>query len=313
MSERPERERFAPLFLAFMLLFIFGNGLAAPQGLDPFYLKMFEDGEAAFAAGDHAKAVKDLEVAVFGLAADRARAAKACAYLALSHNALRNADRSRTYLRRAAGLIGKDDPRSLGLDPATAGAFEKLLDKLPVALLEGNADETPAPVWEKPVDAAAVAAAKPAIDPASVKALEGRLNKEPDNDVLRLDLASLYIGRRDHAKAVKLMRYLLKRDPEEIMATYHLSRALYFLKDPRKALEGFHKVIGPAWEERVPADAVLRSKIYIVLSLHALGQAESRDSYVSYLSRNVDPAELRRLLAEESLEKDWSLLRAEDL
>jgi len=285
-------------------------GLAAAQAIDPFYLRLFEGGEAAFVAGDHAKAVKDLEVAVFGLASDRARSARACVYLALSHSSLKNAEKSEQFLRRAVGLIGDADPGSLGLAGGALNAYERLREKLPPEP-ESEGKEQTHPAWEKPKEAAPPPLARPVVDPAKVKELEGRLGKEPDNDRLRLDLASLYIGRRDYRKAVNLMRNLLKRDPEEIMATYHLSRGLYFQKDHKRALEGFHKVIAPASAEMVTKDAVLRSMIYVVLCLNALGQKPSLDSYLDYLVQNVALADLRRLVAEEGLDRDWGKLKAE--
>jgi tetratricopeptide (TPR) repeat protein len=297
----------APAVLIFALLW---TTLPASQAIDPFYLRLFQDGEAAFVEGDHAKAVKDLEVAVFGLSADKARSAKACIYLALSHNALKNVEKSRLFLRRAAGLIGKDTPGSLGLAAGALNAYERLLESLPAGPDTGTSGEASPPVWEKPEEAASPAFRKPAVNPATVKELEGRLGKEPDNDRLRLDLASLYIGRGDHRKAAKLMRDLLKRDPEEIMATFHLSRALYFLKDPKKALEGFHKVIGPASEEKVTKHAVLRSTLYIVLCLQALGQKQSLDSYLDYLTQNVPLTELKQIIVEEGLNRDWARLKA---
>ena len=285
-------------------------GLAAAQAIDPFYLRLFEGGEAAFVAGDHAKAVKDLEVAVFGLASDRARSARACVYLALSHSSLKNAEKSEQFLRRAVGLIGDADPGSLGLAEGALNAFERLREKLPPEAEAGSEEKT-LPAWEKPKEAAPPPLARPVVDPAQVKELEGRLGKEPDNDRLRLDLASLYVSRRDFRKAIKLMRELLKRDPEELMATYHLSRALYFQKDYRKAIEGFHKIIGPASEEKVTRDAVLRSTIYIVLCLEALDQKQSLKSYLDYLTQNIALADLRRLVAEEGLDRDWNKLKDE--
>ena len=106
------------------------------------------------------------------------------------------------------------------------------------------------------------------------------------------------------------MRDLLKKDPEEIMATFELSRALFFMKDHRKAIEGFHKIISPASEMKVTKDAVLRSTIYLVLCLDTLGQKDSRDSYRDYLERNVPRSELRELIAGEGLSRDWGLLRS---
>ncbi len=294
---------------ALSAILVLGTWLAAAQAIDPFYLRLFEDGEAAFVAGDYAKTVKDLEVAVFGLSADRVRSAKACVYLALSHSSLKNAEQSRQFLQRASGLIGKDDPSSLGLAGGALNAYGRLLENLPAAP-EAQAEGAVPPVWEKSRETAPPPPARPAIDPAQVKELEGRLGKEPDNDAMRVQLGDLYIRQGSYRKAVKLSRDLLKRDPEEIMATFNLSRALYFLKDHRNAIAGFHKIIGPASEEKVTKDAVLRSTVYITLCLNALGQKTSRDSYLEYLDRNVPLAALKDLVAEEGLERDWALMTA---
>lgn len=285
------------------------TGLGAGQAIDPFYLRLFEDGEAAFVAGDYAKAVKDLDVAVFGLSADRVRSARACVYLALSHSSLKNAEESRQYLRRAAGLIGKDDPSSLGLAGGAQNAYGRLLESLPPAP-ETPANEAAPPVWEKPRETPPSQVTRPAVDPVRVKELEGRLGKEPDNDALRIQLGDLYIRQGNYRKAVKLSRELLKRDPEENLATFNLSRALYFLKDHRNAIAGFHKIIGPASEGKVTKDAVLRSTVYITLCLNALGQKTSRDSYLEYLARNVPLAALKDLVADERLEREWALMTA---
>lgn len=297
------------LAAALSAILVLGIGLAAVQGIDPFYLRLFEDGEAAFVAGDPAKAVKDLELAVFGLSADRIRSARACVYLALSHSSMKNAEKSQEFLGRAIEFIGKDDPGSIGFAGGALNAYERLLENLPVAP-EAQVAEAAPPAWKKSREIAPPSMAKPAVDPAQVKELERRLGKEPDNDALRLDLASLYIGQKSYRKAVNLMRDLLKRDPEEIMATFHLSRALFFLKDYRKALEGFHKIIGPASEEKVTKDTVLRSTLYVTMCLNALGQKNSLNSYLEYLDRNVSLAELKRLIAEEGLERNWARIKA---
>ncbi len=289
---------------------ILGTGLASAQAIDPFYLRLFEDGEAAFVAGDDVKAVKDLEVAVFGLSTDRIRSAKANIYLALSHSSLKNAEKSRQFLRRAVELIGKDDPGSLGLAGGALNAYGRLIEKLPAAP-DAEAGGTAPPVWERSRETPSPSLIRPAVDPSEVKELEGRLGKEPDNDVLRIQLGDLYLRQGNYRKALKLTRDLLKRDPEEIMATYNLSRVLFFQKDYRDALEGFHKIIGPSSEEKVTKDAVLRSIIYVTLCLNALGQTTSRDSYLAYLDRNVPLTDLRRLIAEEGLDRDWARLAVE--
>lgn len=308
-TARVQATRKGPRFLGTALLAFLavGTGLAASQAIDPFYLRLFEDGEAAFVAGDHAKAIKDLEVAVFGLSADRTRSARACVYLALSHSSLKNPEQSLRFMRRAVGLIGGAGPGSLGLAGGALNAYERLREKLPPET-DAEGEEQARPAWETPKETAQAPIPRPVIDPARVKDLEGRLGKEPDNDILRLDLASLYIGRGDYRRAVKLMRDLLRRDPEEMMATYHLSRGLYFQKDHKKALEGFHKVIAPASAEKVTKDTILRSTIYTLLCLDALGQGRSVDSYLNYLTQNLPLTELKRLVTEEGLDKEWGLL-----
>ena len=297
------------LAAALSAILVLGTGIAAAQAIDPFYVRLFEDGEAAFVAGDHVKAVKDLELAVFGLSADRIRSARSCVYLALSHSSMKNAEKSLEFLRRAVGLIGKDEPASIGLAGGALNAYERLLENLPAAP-EAQVEEAAPPAWEKSRETAPPAITKPTVDPAQVKELERRLGKEPDNDALRLQLGDLYVRQKSYRKAVNLMRDLLKRDPEEIMATFHLSRALFFQKDHKKALEGFHKIIGPASEEKVTKDAVLRSTLYITLCLNALGQKNSLNSYLEYLDRNVPLAELKRLIAEEGLERNWARIKA---
>ena len=62
------------LAVLFALFFLSARLLSA-QAIDPFYLKLFQDGEASFRARNFAEAAKDLEVAVFGLAADQMKAA----------------------------------------------------------------------------------------------------------------------------------------------------------------------------------------------------------------------------------------------
>ena len=141
------------LVAALPALLAVGISLAARWAIDAFYLRLFKEGEEAFVAGDHSKAVKDLEVAVFGLAADRVRSGRSCIYLALGHSSLKNAEKSRQFLRRAVGLIGNDDPGSLGLAGGALNAYERLLENLPPEPEAGGEDAAPS-AWEKPRETA---------------------------------------------------------------------------------------------------------------------------------------------------------------
>lgn len=289
-------------------LILLGTGLRASQAIDPFYLRMFEDGEAAFVAGDHAKAVKDLEVAVFGLSTDRVRSAKACVYLALSHNTLKNRDKSRQFLVRAAGLVGKEGPGSLGLDKAALNGYERLIEDFRIT--PGAPEEQTGVVWEKASVEPSAQKTRPPVDPSRVRELEARLKASPDNLAIRYDLGSLYFEQRAYKKLVGIMEGLLKKHPEEIDATFHLAKARFYQREFRKATDGFHKIISPASENQVTKDMVLRSTIYIALCLHELGQKQSLASYMDYVSQNIPLAELKRILFEEDLTERWERFRS---
>ncbi|MCJ7643551.1 MAG: hypothetical protein MUP28_03610 [Candidatus Aminicenantes bacterium] len=298
------------LAMAILLaLFLPSARLFPAQAVDPFYLRLFEDGEAAFVAGDHAKAVKDLEVAVFGLSTDRVRSAKACVYLALSYNTLKNRDKSRQFLVRAAGLVGKEGPGSLGLDKTALNGYERLIEDFRIT--PGAQEEQTGVVWEKPSVEPPAQKTKPPVDPSRVRELEARLKASPDNPAIRYDLGSLYFEQRAYKKLVGIMEGLLKKHPEEINATFHLARARFYQREFRKAHDGFHKIISPASENLVTKDMVLRSTIYMTLCQNALGQKKSLDSYLDYLDRKVPLAELKRIIAEEGLERNWELLKAQ--
>ena len=290
-----------------LALFVPSAGLFPAQKIDPFYLKLFQDGEAAFLAQDYAKAVKDLEVAVFGLSADRIRAAKACIYLSLSHNALKNRDQSRRFLARAAGLVGKEGPGSLGLAEAATNGYERLVEDFRIT--PGAPEEKTGVVWERDVAEPPVEKIRPPVDPARIRELEARLKISPNDSAIRFELGSLYFEQGAYKKLAGIMEGLLKKSPGDVSAVFHLARARFFQGEFRKALEGFHKIISPASENQVTKDVVLRSTIYITLCLHELGLKQSLASYMDYVSQNIPLSLLNRILADEGLLKRWALLK----
>ena len=297
------------LAMAILLaLFLPSARLLPSQAIDPFYLRLFEDGEAAFVAGDHAKAVKDLEVAVFGLSADRIRAAKACIYLGLSHNALKNRDKSRQFLVRAAGLVRKEGPGSLGLDIASLNGYERLIEDFRIT--PGAPEEQTGVVWENTGAEPPAQKTRPPVDPSRIRELETRLKASPDEAAIRYELASLYLEQGAFKKLAGIMEGLLKKHPEEVSAVYHLARARFFQGEFRKAIDKFREVVSPSSENQITKDMVLKSTIYITLCLHELGQKQSLASYLDYVSQNIPLAELKQILAEDGLTERWALMRA---
>ena len=293
-----------------LALFLPSASLRPAQAIDPFYLKLFQDGEAAFRARDFAEAVKDLEVAVFGLSADRAKAAKACIYLSLSHSALKNTDLCRQFLSRATTLLGKDGPGSLGLDMATLNGYERLIEDFQIA--PGTPEEQTGVVWENAAAEPPAQRTRRPVDPSIVRELEARLKASPDEASIQYELGSLYFEQKNYKKVVAIMEGILKKHPEEIPAVFHLARARFFQKEYRRANYGFHKVISPSSENQITKEIVLRSTIYLTLCLHELRQKESLASYLVYVSQNIPLAELKRILAEEGLTERWARLNTQN-
>jgi len=292
-------------------LFFPSARLLSAQAIDPFYLKLFQDGEASFRARNFAEAAKDLEVAVFGLAADRMKAAKAYIYLSLSYSALKNRDLCRQFLSRAITLLGEEGPGSLGLDIVTLNDYGRLIEDFQLAPGASPREQTGG-VREK-------AAAEPQpqaqktkrpVESSRIKELEAKLKASPDEASIQYELVSLYLEQKNYKKIISIMEGFLKKHPKEVPAVFHLAKARFFQKEYRRANYGFHEVISPSSENQVTKDIVLRSTIYLALCLHELGQKVSLASYLDYISQNIPLAELNRILAEEGLTERWTRLKA---
>jgi TonB family protein len=100
--------------------------LCAPQDIDPFYLRILEKAQKSFLSRDYAQAVRDLEVAAFGLAADSQLRAKALIYLGLSRFYLNDVKSAEKNLREAAGLLPDSDWSGLEIAAAALPDLERL-------------------------------------------------------------------------------------------------------------------------------------------------------------------------------------------
>ncbi len=128
--------------LALGLALIAPAGLGAgpqatpPQQVDPFYLKMLDAGERSLRAGAFTEAVRDLEIAVFGLGRNPRLTGKAYLLLAVCRDALLDKDKSRANLTTAAGLLGPEGAAGLDLDERTLAVVRNLVGtyKIPLAV-----------------------------------------------------------------------------------------------------------------------------------------------------------------------------------
>jgi len=90
-----------------------GQGEQAPLS---FYENLLLSGEEAFFSGEYKKAIKELEIAAFGLFQRRFSVAKAYVLISLSYYHLDNLDSAEGFLREADRLLSEEELKELELN-----------------------------------------------------------------------------------------------------------------------------------------------------------------------------------------------------
>jgi tetratricopeptide (TPR) repeat protein len=223
---------------------------ASGQDTDPFYRKTLESGEASYLAKSFEEAVRNLEIAVFGLAKEKTLQARGYVFLALSRAALQQKDLTAENLASAIALIGKDELRVMNLPEGAKAELEKLLTSsagrgsgsLPVSPAPPPKKEietlpTVRPQTESPAPAPQTA---PVVSP--VERLREAMKTNPRDPLSYYELASHYRENKDIANARKTLETLLARNPAEIRGYLEIGRLEYAarnLKAAEKILEKF--------------------------------------------------------------------------
>ena len=108
------------------------------QQTDLFYLSALEKAQQAFLAHQYQAAVKDFEIAVFGITQDNKLRAKAYVYLGLSQYYLNDVKGCEKSLQEAAGLLGKDGFAGLQIYETAWPDLEKLLGFFNISLAKND-------------------------------------------------------------------------------------------------------------------------------------------------------------------------------
>ncbi len=119
--------------LVFCLLAILaGNQLPAQQvaagssQVDPFYLRLFDDGLAAFNRGDFEEAFESLKIAAFGLLDEPDLLGEAFVYLTLSAYNLKKTEQVEYYLREISRFKLNNRIRSSRLPEKIKDQFARI-------------------------------------------------------------------------------------------------------------------------------------------------------------------------------------------
>jgi len=115
-----------PVILLIGILFLL-NSVHFSQEIDPFYFRLFQEGEKSFLAGSYKEAAKELEIAIFGLNREKELKVKTYAYLSLGYYHLKNREKSQEYLRKASDLLGEEGFEGIDINESVQSDLEKLL------------------------------------------------------------------------------------------------------------------------------------------------------------------------------------------
>ena len=113
--------------LLIMGLILLGNSDIKCQETDAFYKNLFKKGEKSFLAKDYKEAVRELEIAVFGLYEEKELRGKANVYLSLSHYYLKDMKKCEKCIREAFELLGDEGIKKLELEKPARFDLEKII------------------------------------------------------------------------------------------------------------------------------------------------------------------------------------------
>lgn len=97
-----------------------------PPQVDPFYLRLFDDGLAAFNRNDFEEAFENLKIAAFGLLDEPDLLGEAYVYLTLSAYNLKKTDQVEYYLREISRFKLNNRIRSSRLPEKVKDQFAKI-------------------------------------------------------------------------------------------------------------------------------------------------------------------------------------------
>ena len=232
------------------------------QEIDPFYLQRLIGGEQAFLDGNYQTAVKELEIALFGIQGEEQLNAKAYVYLGMSHYHLNNKGKAETYLRDAKKLIGLEGMRAaLVPDESVRFYLNRVLGKF--KLLEPGAMES---VGQKQD----ISTNKETI----VRDFERQIRSSPQNVSLYYDLYEFHMENDNREAAKKAIENLIEKNPDEAKGYYLLGRIQYQQRDLRRAEKNLVKVF--ELQEKTPVNeyVMLEAKIYHILTVLLRGERQ---------------------------------------
>ncbi len=238
------------------------------QGVDPFYSNLFKKGEQSFFNSDYSQAIKELEIAAFGLPQDDPLKTKAYIYMSLSYYYLKDTVNSEKFYITAINSLGDQGFSSIELDDEVRMHFNELAR----IFSKGEQSSLPYSSDESEKSKAAIqdeegrtkAEPEKAIDP--IKALKEAIKKSPRTPALYYNLYDLYQEKGDTKEAINTLKDMTKKNPNEIDGYLLLGRTYFTVRKYKDAMKTFEKIFELSSKQSIAEPALLESRAYLILS-----------------------------------------------
>lgn len=245
------------LTLLLTCLLLIGNSNLMSQEVDPFYSNLLEKGEKSFLAGNYKDAVKELEIAAFGILGENKLRAKAYVYLSLSYYYLKETDKSEKYLKDAISLVGEEELRSLEIAESARIELENLLNSFKLKENQKQAAE------KRSVRR---------VDIGLIKELVKNIKAHPRNVDLYYELYNIYIDDNNFKAAKDMLKNLVKNNPGEINGYYLLAKIEFRERKYKDAEKIFERILELSKRIQIKESILAETRAYLILSSYLRGK-----------------------------------------
>jgi len=249
------------------------------QGVDPFYSNLFNKGEQSFFNLNYAQAIKELEIAAFGFPPENPTKLKAYIYISLSYYYLKDRSNSEKFYIKAKNTLGEKDLSLIDLDKDVRSNFNELARIFGGETQIGSISTplqkqkiaAPEPSRKSGADTA-ISDTKKAVDP--VEELKEEIKKSPQNTALYYDLYKLYWENGDVKAAVKTLKNMTDKNPNEIDGYLFLGRIYFREKKYKDSQKRFEKIFEYSNKQPIAEPVLLEARAYLILTTFYRGDTK---------------------------------------
>jgi len=276
------------------------------QEPDPFYQKLLLQGEQSFLNKNYPQAIKELDIAVFGLYGKSPLIVKAHIYLGISYFHLKNGEESEKYLKKAYEILGETGIKSLDIHDSVREELEKLLVRFKIKEPREELQGKPAEESEKKSTEATKTKPKKKSSKDLIKELEKKIKNNPRKVSLYYELYDIYRKDNKFKNAKNIIKKLVKNNPQDMNGNFLLGKIEFIQKHYKDALRCFMRILKPSDRTDVTRELYLKTMLNTASCYYRLKDRERLESYISYLRDFVSEEELNLTLKQEGMEKEWN-------